>query len=183
MSDGCGGAVPLAPRQIARLIGDRGRGSRLIPLCFTPVTPFLDPHHKMWLGQVRPDGGAGGERGAQQAAGSQRRERTGKVDASASKEVGEEGAKPQEDKGHTNECGLGPGADVKTAAGGVRNIAVDENARQRGSVPRRRSRADAPSKPSGTLRLGSTRNSCAAVAQAAVSRTARTLGSPAPANR
>lgn len=43
-------AVPLAPRQIARHTGDRGRGSPLIPLRSTPETPFLDQHHKMWVG-------------------------------------------------------------------------------------------------------------------------------------
>jgi hypothetical protein len=53
-------AAPLAPRQIARHIGGRGRGSRLIPLRFTPVTPFLDQHHKMWVGPDETEQRAGG---------------------------------------------------------------------------------------------------------------------------
>lgn len=64
--------MPLAPRQIARLTGLRGRGSRLIPLRFTPVTPFLDQHHKMWVGpdETERQGLAGSEGHSEQVAGS-----------------------------------------------------------------------------------------------------------------
>lgn len=72
-------------RQIARQTGDRGRGSPLIPLRSTPETPFLDQHHKMWVGPDETEQKAGGERGAQRVAAGSRKGAAGGGDRSGSR--------------------------------------------------------------------------------------------------
>jgi len=83
-------AVRLAPRQIARLTGDRGRGSRLTPLRFAPVTPFLDQHHKMWIGPDETKAEADGERGHNKWQGFKRAKR-GQTDLQQDREQIEHG--------------------------------------------------------------------------------------------